>query len=143
LTGTRLIITTNELVAVDTNILIYLHDITFINKRTIAEEVLAKKPKISNQVLSEYLNVTRRLLKVPKKDLLLQTADLFSKCDIIPISYTTLILAADLVGKYHFQLFDSIIVASAIESNCDILYSEDMHHGLKVNNKLTILNPFL
>jgi predicted nucleic acid-binding protein len=52
-------------------------------------------------------------------------------------------LAHHLVERYDFQLFDSIIVASALEAECDILYSEDLHHGLIVEDKLTILNPFV
>jgi predicted nucleic acid-binding protein len=133
----------SELIAIDTNILIYLHDTISINKRTTAEEILAGRPKISNQVLSEYLNVTRRLLKLSKDDLLIQTAKLFSKCDFIPVLPNTLFLASDLVKQYQFQLFDAIVAASALERECDVLYSEDMHHGLKINKRLTIINPFL
>jgi predicted nucleic acid-binding protein len=44
--------------------------------------------------------------------------------------------------KIQFQLFDAIIVAASLQAGCDILYSEDMHHGLIVNSSLTILNPF-
>lgn len=54
----------------------------------------------------------------------------------------TLLLANDLVIKYDFQIFDSQIIASALEHNCDALYSEDLHHGLIINEQLTIINPF-
>ena len=37
---------------------------------------------------------------------------------------------------------DGIIIASALEANCDILYSEDMHNGL-IENSLKIVNPFI
>jgi predicted nucleic acid-binding protein len=60
----------------------------------------------------------------------------------MPVLPQTLLFAANLVKKYQFQLFDAVIVASAIEGNCDILYSEDMHHGLLVDKNLTIINPF-
>jgi len=36
-----------------------------------------------------------------------------------------------------------MIVAAAVESGCDVLYSEDMHHGLVVAGRLRIENPFL
>jgi predicted nucleic acid-binding protein len=45
--------------------------------------------------------------------------------------------------KYQFQLFDSIIVASAIESGCQMLFSEDMQHNLLVEKSLKIINPFV
>jgi predicted nucleic acid-binding protein len=40
-------------------------------------------------------------------------------------------------------MFDSIIVASALEAGCDILYSEDMQHGQVIEGRLTIQNPFI
>jgi len=75
--------------------------------------------------------------------LLLQTVGLFSECTIVPVSINTLLSASALIKKYKFQLFDAIIVASAIENHCKILYSEDMHDGLVVDKSLTILNPFI
>ena len=49
----------SEKVAVDTNVLIYLHDDTIALKKRIALEILAKKPVIAAQVISEYLNVLK------------------------------------------------------------------------------------
>jgi predicted nucleic acid-binding protein len=37
---------------------------------------------------------------------------------------------------------DLLIVATAIESGCSILYSEDMQHNQNIENKLVIINPF-
>ncbi|GHT78585.1 hypothetical protein AGMMS50262_21380 [Bacteroidia bacterium] len=64
-------------------------------------------------------------------------------CYIQPVLFSTMQLAEKLIVKYDFQLFDSIIVASALEAGCDILYSEDMHHGLLVDKQVEIINPFL
>jgi len=44
--------------------------------------------------------------------------------------------------KYDFQLFDSIIISSALESGCSILYSEDMNDGQIIEKTLKIENPF-
>jgi predicted nucleic acid-binding protein len=33
------------------------------------------------------------------------------------------------------------MLASAVEANCTIFYTEDLHHGHKIGN-LTIRNPF-
>lgn len=130
-------------IAIDTNVLIYLHDSSSPKKRDISKNLLADNPAISSQVISEYLNTTRRLLNVSKEDLLANTSVLFSDCPITHVSPETLLFAASLVKKYHFQLFDAVIVASAVESGCKTLYSEDVQHGLVVNKKITILNPFL
>jgi len=130
-------------IALDTNVLIYLHDNSNPQKRAIAKDLLADNPFIPSQVISEYLNVTRRLLTLSKEELLIQAANLFEGCTIIPVLPNTLLFAATLVKKYNLQLFDSVIVAAAFESGCTILYSEDMHQGLIVEKNLTIINPFL
>ena len=36
------------------------------------------------------------------------------------------------IGKYDFQLFDSLTVAAALQAGCNTLYSVDMKHGLVV-----------
>lgn len=129
--------------ALDTNVLIYLHDKSAPEKRAIAGGLLADKPKIPSQVISEYLNTCRRLLKLEKVALLEQTAELFEWCSIIPIFPTTIRYAAKLSKRYLLQLFDALIVAASIEGNCSILYSEDMQHKLVVDKSITIVNPFL
>jgi predicted nucleic acid-binding protein len=130
-------------IALDTNVLICLHDNSSPNKRAIAKDLLADNPFISSQVVSEYLNVTKRLLQLPKDELLIKTSHLLTGCTIIQVLPSTLILAATMVKKYNFQLFDAVIVAASKESDCAILYSEDMQHGLIIEKTLTIINPFL
>jgi len=133
---------TSKRIALDTNVLIYLHDNSNSAKRAIAKNLLADSPAVSSQVISEYLNTTRRLLNLSEEDLLVQTSQLFSTCTIIPVLPNTLFFAANLAKKYNFQLFDAVIVAASIEGRSSILYSEDMQHGLVVDKTLTIINPF-
>jgi predicted nucleic acid-binding protein len=129
--------------AVDTNLFIYLHDTVFPEKQAQAADIIKLSPVVSAQVISEYLNVTKRLFKYPKQQILeICLADL-DGCLIQPVTYATLQYAKRLIDNYDFQLFDSIVVASALEAGCDILYSEDLHNGLTVENKLKIINPFV
>jgi predicted nucleic acid-binding protein len=65
------------------------------------------------------------------------------KCSVQPVILSTIKLAQDLVGKYDFQVFDGIIVAAALEADCNILYSEDMQNGQIIENMLKIVNPFI
>ncbi|MBC8526547.1 MAG: hypothetical protein H8D22_06750 [Candidatus Cloacimonetes bacterium] len=37
----------------------------------------------------------------------------------------------------------TLIIASALENDCNILYSEDMQHGLNIDNQLKIQNPLI
>lgn len=63
--------------AADTNILIYLHDKLNNVKREIAQNILAANPKIPAQVVSEYLNTTKRILKLSKSELLRNVQNYF------------------------------------------------------------------
>ncbi|MCE7065609.1 PIN domain-containing protein [Dyadobacter sp. CY326] len=130
-------------IAVDTNILIYLHEEPSSNKTVRAKEIITESPVISAQVISEYLNVLKRLLKVPKLRLIEHCLVLVEACEIAPIDSHILAKSKQLLVRYDFQLFDSIIVASALEANCSILYSEDLQHNQLIENKLTIINPFI
>ncbi|WP_456325324.1 PIN domain-containing protein [Desulfonauticus submarinus] len=51
-------------------------------------------------------------------------------------------LAIEIKEKYKFSYWDSLIVASALENNCSILYTEDMQDGQIIEKKLEIVNPF-
>ena len=133
---------TNQQFALDTNVLIYLEG-NDANKRSIAEDLLSSAPVIPSQVVTEFLNVTQRLRNISKLQAMKEAAVLFVDCRIAPIQNSTIDLAIKLIQKYDFQLFDSLVVALALEAECDILYTEDMQHNLIVNKKLQIINPFI
>ncbi|MHA4742386.1 PIN domain-containing protein [Dyadobacter sp. MSC1_007] len=129
--------------AVDTNILMYLYDSDNPNKRSTSESLLASTPSVSAQVVSEFLNVTKRLQKLHKRDILEKCTKALRYCKITPTDHNVLDRAMFLLNRYDFQMFDSIIVAAALESQCQILYSEDLQHRQVIDGKLTIINPFL
>jgi predicted nucleic acid-binding protein len=130
-------------ISLDTNVLIYNHLRNNEYKRTIARKLLTLSPVISTQVVSEYINVMKRLLPIPKADILKLCAQWMQECTIKMVAQHTILLSEKLVRKYDFQIFDAIIIASALEADCDILYSEDFQNGMKLEQQLTIINPFL
>ena len=129
-------------VFINSNIILYLLD-TDLHKQKIAGEILLSNPTISSQVLTEVANVCKRKFKYSKEEVLRLWTDLLSDCQQVPTNASTFHKAIQLVNRYKFQLFDAIIVASALEANCTTLYSEDMQHQMVVENQLTIINPFL
>jgi predicted nucleic acid-binding protein len=80
---------------------------------------------------------------LPKEQILDICLDDLECCNIHAITLSTLRLARKLISKYDFQLFDSIIVASSLETGCEILYSEDFQHNQLVENRIRIINPFI
>jgi len=65
-----------------------------------------------------------------------------SFCEIIAVNHGVLDTALFLINRYDFQLFDSIIIASALDGNCSVLYSEDLQHNQLIEDRLTVINPF-
>jgi predicted nucleic acid-binding protein len=126
----------------DSNILIYLID-NHLGKRDAAEMLMAEIPYVNAQVLVEVGNVCKRKLSYSKHEVCELWYHLMSQCRIADITEGTIAEAVYLTGRYDFQLFDAIIVSGALEAECDILYSEDMQHNLRVEGRLTIVNPFL
>jgi len=127
---------------IDSNIILYLLDADQ-QKRSIAGTVLSEKPLVSAQVLTEVANVCKRRFKYSKDQVLNLWSDLLSDCVLVQTDSATFTLAIALSKKYDFQVYDSLIVAAALTSECDILYSEDMQHKMIVENKLTVINPFI
>ena len=44
--------------------------------------------------------------------------------------------------RYKFSFYDSVIVASALQARCKVLYSEDLQHGQVIDKQLRVTNPF-
>ena len=56
-------------VALDTNILVYLFAANDDEKKETANLLISLNPAISSQVVSEFLNVSKRLLQLPKQEI--------------------------------------------------------------------------
>jgi predicted nucleic acid-binding protein len=129
--------------AIDTNILVYSHSQDAEKKQNIARNLIIESPVVSTQVVSEYVNVLKRIMKIPKQQIFGVCLPNLKRCNIFKVDAETLQYADYLIQRYDFQLFDAIIVAAALEASCQILYSEDMQHNMKIERQLTIINPFL
>ena len=47
-----------------------------------------------------------------------------------------------LAERYGLSTFDAMIAASALDADCDTLWSEDMQDGIVLDDRLRIVNPF-
>ena len=59
------------------------------------------------------------------------------------MTVSTIRQAMLLTQKHMLSHWDALIVAAALLTKCDILYSEDMQHGYVFDNSLRVVNPFL
>ena len=128
---------------IDTNIWVYAHTNADSSKSASALKLLESLPVLvsSTQVLNEYYSV---MLKNKIADNLIQDniEVIIEVCSVQIIQIPTLYLAHKLKLKYGFSYWDSLILASALEANCQALYSEDMQHGQVIEHSLTIINPY-
>jgi predicted nucleic acid-binding protein len=61
---------------------------------------------------------------------------------IVSIGPETTGVALRLADSYKLSFYDVLMVAAALSAGCSNYYSEDLHHGLVVEEKLTVVNPF-
>jgi predicted nucleic acid-binding protein len=126
----------------DTNVLVYA--IVENDPRKIrARELLAVGGTISVQVLSEFVSVVRRKVKMPWDDVRATLQWILLLCpEAIMVTLKTHERAVGIAERYGYRIYDSLIVASALEAKCDLLYSEDLQDGQVIERKLTSRNPF-
>jgi len=62
-------------------------------------------------------------------------------CEVSPVALASIRSAHRIRLRYRFSYWDSLIVASALESGCTVLYLEDMQEGQEIEGNLRIDNP--
>ena len=132
-------------VFIDSNIWIYLFLSEQTNKYKIAEEYISKNIDstifITYQVINE---VTNQLIRnnfsenVIRKNI----EYMYKICTIHNFSKEVIMSASSLRERYSFSFWDSIIAASALNSGCSILATEDMQNGQKIE-EMIIENIFV
>jgi predicted nucleic acid-binding protein len=126
----------------DTNVLLYL--LSEDNRKADrAEEIIAEGGVISVQVLNEFTSVAFRKLGMSYAEIRDVLATVRAVCQSQALTVDTHEHGLDIAERFGFSLYDSMIVSSAVESGCTVLYSEDMQHGQEIDGQLVIINPFL
>jgi len=130
---------------VDTNLWIYLHTADMLKKHTV--ELLLKKQfenvVISAQVLNECFNILTRKQIASASDAQSIVVNIADSYWVLPLTENITRIAMDIFRRYKLSFYDSLIVAAALSADCKTLYSEDMQNGQVIENRLTIVNPFV
>ncbi len=130
----------------DTNVFVYLFDETASGKRQIADSLVRRgladgSGCISYQVIQETMNVfVGKLGATPEQMRQLMDDVLFPLWRVDP-SRALYRRGLDVRARYGFSVYDSLIVAAALDAGCRTLYSEDLQHGQRIEG-LTIVDPF-
>lgn len=133
-------------VFVDTNILVYAADSKAgdARKRQIAREVtMLPHLHLSVQVLNEFIAVARnpKKLNLSREEESKWLREWFS-LKIGSITPETFQKALEFHLRLQLSHWDALIVASALEASCNIIYTEDLQHD-QIIDGLRVINPFL
>jgi predicted nucleic acid-binding protein len=131
---------TPEKTFIDTNIFLYLLS-SETAKAAQAEALIERGGNVSVQVLNECVDVMRRKWKMPWNEIydLLEYIEL--NCRIALIDFLTHIRALEIAEKTGLRIYDALLVSSAEDTGCSVLYTEDMNSGQQIG-AVTIRNPF-
>jgi predicted nucleic acid-binding protein len=125
----------------DTNVLIYLAS-GDPAKADRAEAIIGSGGAISVQVLNELANVARRKMRMSWQDTHAFLSLLRGLLTVHPLDVETHETGLALAERYNLSIYDAMIAASALHADCDTLWSEDMQHGMALDDRLRIVNPF-
>ncbi|MHA7683877.1 PIN domain-containing protein [Cupriavidus sp. PET2-C1] len=126
---------------IDSNVLLYLLSADTA-KADRAEAVVQAGGRISVQVLNEITNVARRKLAMPWPEVSEVVRLIQSLCPVEPLTVETHDKGRQIAERYGFSVYDAMIIAAALLSDCEILYSEDMQDGMLIEEGLRVRNPF-
>ncbi len=134
----------SDKVFIDSNLLIYSVS-TEMSKRIAVESLFQKNYEfvISIQVVNEFSNVCFKKNLLSTTDLEKLVNGFFAFFKVSPIEASTILLAYSIKSRYGFSYYDALIVATALESKCTLLFSEDLQHNQLIENILQIKNPFI
>jgi predicted nucleic acid-binding protein len=133
----------------DTNVFVYSFDDRTPAKQKRASELIRsgleeRRGVISFQVVQEFFSVAFGKFPQPMKITGAQyyLASVFRPLLIVHSSEALYSESLGIKGRYGISWYDSLIVAGALISSCETLFSEDLQHGLQIG-ELTIRNPFV
>jgi len=130
----------------DTNILVYADDKSAPRKQRRAIELVAEHRRertgvVSLQVLQEYFVTVTKKLAVDAA-VARRKVELLAEFDVSAPGVNDILAAIDLHRLHGFSFWDALILRSAKEAGCRILFSEDFQAQREIDG-LVVINPFV
>ena len=133
-------------VFIDSNIWVYFATKNKSEKQLRSYKIIKdnySEISVSTQVLGEIFNVLKKKTTLKSEEIAEIVIKYSDEFPVLAIDKKHLAKAIDIHLKYHYSYYDSQVIATALLSNCAILYSEDLHHQQVIEDKLTIINPYI
>ncbi len=131
---------------VDTNILIYAHDLDAGEKHDKASQLVRdfwdrrEVPSLSIQVLQEmHVNLIRKGISVDESA---DTVRRYLVWRVINNTKTILSRAFDVQQRWQLSFWDAAVVAAAQQAGASVLWSEDLNPGQNYGG-VVVVNPLI
>jgi len=135
-------------VFVDTNILVYAHDLDANNKHDQAVEIVSQlwesgNGVLSTQVLQEfYVTLTRKVSSTLSKLEARNLVQKYSHWHLVVNDPSIIKQASEIEESYNISFWDALIVSAAYSRNVPTILTEDLNHG-QIIEGISIKNPFV
>jgi predicted nucleic acid-binding protein len=132
---------------VDSNILIYAHDIDAGTKQARAAQRLkelweSSLGRLSTQVLQEfYVNVTEKIKKPLGRSVAREVVRAYGLWIESQTTASTVLRASEISEASKLAFWDSMILAAAEQDGAGELLTEDLSHG-QIIAGIRVVNPF-
>ena len=132
---------------VDTNVLIYAHDVSAGPKHIRAQRLVrglwtSREGCLSIQVLQEfYVNVTHKVAKPLTPEEAAGIVAALATWEVHCPNIENVLHAIRLQGTHQISFWDAMIIASAIHLGCHTIWSEDLN-AEQVYDGVTVQSPF-
>ena len=129
----------------DTNVLVYADDKAAPSKQRRALELVAEHRRagtgvVSLQVLQEYFVTVTRKLQVDAR-IARRKVERLAEFDVATPDVADVLAAIDLTRLHSFSFWDALVLRSAQQAGCGVLFTEDMQNAREMDG-LRIVNPF-
>jgi predicted nucleic acid-binding protein len=132
---------------VDTNILVYAHDLDAGKKHEVAKAKVtelweSQSGVISTQVLQElYVTLTRKIPSPLNRAQVRRILNNYLAWDVAVNDGSVILQASEIEEAYSISFWDAMVVAAASMKNAAIILTEDLNEGQQLEG-ITIVNPF-
>lgn len=134
-------------VFLDTNILVYAHDLDAGIKHSVAVNLKDmwehRTGILSTQVLLEfYITVTRKIKRPLSSFEAREIIRTYACWDVRENTLMSVIRASEIEEKYKLSFWDALVVVAAFEAKADTILTEDLNPGQTIEG-IRLENPFI
>lgn len=120
---------------VDSNILIYAFGSQNEEKKKLAKLILLECKAMSIQTVNESVFILQRKFNLTMIELDEIIQFFKGNFQIRDLTVIILEMAMHIMKTYKYSFWDSMMLASALNYNCELIYSEDMQHNQIIEGK--------